>query len=471
MSKGLLYTLTMICVFIVPLNLHAAGTHQKANVLFIAIDDQNDWTGCLGGHPNAKTPNIDRLAAKSQLFTHSYCPSPHCNPSRASLMLGKYPSTTGMYDYRGNFSTILKDNITLPRHFKENGYYVVGAGKLFHRNDKNAWHEYMRRPGDPGPPKEKRPLNGITGGKWFDFGPIEVSDDQMSDGKIAKWAVEQLGKKYEKPFFIGAGFFRPHLPWYAPKKYFEMHPLDSIALPVVKEDDLDDVPERGKVLALKGVGYPSLPGGDHKCLVEHGKWKEAVQAYLACCSFTDAQVGKVLDALKRSPYADNTVVILWSDHGWHLGEKSHWRKHALWEEATHCVLSIMVPGLTKAGSRCDTPIGLYDIYPTLIDICGLPEKPELDGLSLMPLLKDPNAKWDRPALTTYGFKDYALRSKRWRYIRYADGSEELYDHHNDPNEWTNLAKDPKYAKVKQDLAQWFPRVEATPVWEVEEQKK
>jgi len=456
-------SLPILFVFVIitlPLNLFAADTKPKPNVLFICIDDQNDWTGCLGGHPNSKTPNIDRLAKKSMLFTKAYCPSPHCNPSRTSLLLSKYPSSTGMYDYRGRIQALLPENITLPRYFKDNGYYVVGAGKIFHHNDKDSWHEYLRRPGDIGPPKEKRPLNGIPNGKWFDFGPIDITDDQMSDGKIAKWAIQQLNKKYDKPFFIGAGFFRPHLPWYAPRKYFDMHPLDKIVLPKVKQDDLDDVPAIGKKFALEGVGYPSLPGGDHKCLIKHGKWAEAVQAYLACCSFTDAQVGRVLDAFEQSPYANNTIVVLWSDHGWHLGEKLHWRKHALWEEATHCYLSFMAPGLTKPGSRCDTPVGLYDMYPTLIDLCRLKPNPGLDGLSLMPLLKNPQAPWDRPVLTTYGWDNYALRSKRWRYIRYADGGEELYDHDKDQMEWHNLAGNPQYAQTKKN-----PKTKATPLWE------
>jgi arylsulfatase A-like enzyme len=451
--------------------LSSADIKTKPNVLFICIDDQNNWTGCLGGHPNAKTPNIDRLAKQSLLFTNAYCPSPHCNPSRTSLLLGKYPSTTGMYDFRGNFHTILPGNVTLPRHFKNNGYRVIGAGKIFHRNDKNSWHQYMRRPRDPGPSKDKRPLHGIHQAKWFDFGPIDVTDNQMSDGKIAQWAVEQLNKKYDRPFFIGVGFFRPHLPWYAPKKYFDMHPLEKVKLPPVKEDDLDDVPARGKMFALQGIGYPKMPGGDHQCLLEHSKWREAVQAYLACCSFTDAQLGRVLHALKKSPYADNTVVVLWSDHGWHLGQKQHWRKHALWEQATQCYLSFKIPGLTKPASRCDAPVALYDIYPTLVEICGITPNPNLDGQSLMPLLKNPNTQWDRPAFTTYGFRDYTLRSKRWRYIRYADGGEELYDHQKDPREWTNLANDPQYKNIKKVLATWFPKNEATPIWELEKKEK
>jgi arylsulfatase A-like enzyme len=275
-----------------------------------------------------------------------------------------------------------------------------------------------------------------------------VPDRDMGDRKVAAWATRQLQEKHDKPFFIACGFFRPHLPWYVPKKYFDMYSLERITLPNVNENDLDDVPEPGRKMAR--------PQGDHAKVLKHKQWRKAVQGYLASITFVDTCVGRVIRALDRGPYADNTIIILWSDHGWHLGEKLHWRKFSLWEEATHNVLMAVVPGVTKPRGRCLRPVTMLDIYPTLIELCGLTPKAELEGKSLVPLLKDPKAKWNRPALTTHGRNNHSLRGERFRYIRYSDGTEELYDHESDALEWTNLANDPKYAGVKKELAKWLP---------------
>jgi arylsulfatase A-like enzyme len=248
---------------------------------------------------------------------------------------------------------------------------------------------------------------------------------------------------------VAVGIFRPHLPWYVPKKYFDLFPPEEVILPKVKKDDLDDVPEAGRRMAR--------PEGDHAKVIATDNWHRAVSGYLASIAFADACVGRVLDALDASPYADNTIVILWGDHGWHLGEKLHWRKFALWEEAAHAPLMIAGPGIAK-GAVCTRPVSFMDIYPTLVDLCGLGPNDRLEGTSLRPLLADPNAAWDRPALTTHGRNNHSLRSERWRYIRYADGSEELYDHQADEMEWTNLAGDPKYDGVKKDLARHLPDV-------------
>jgi len=293
-----------------------------------------------------------------------------------------------------------------------------------------------------------RPLNGIPKTAHFDWGPVDVPDEEMGDRKVAAWAIKQLQQEHDKPFFLGCGFFRPHLPWYVPPKYFDMYPPDKITLPNVNENDLDDVPPIGRKMAR--------PEGDHKKVIEHKQWRKAVQGYLASISFVDTCVGRVIDALDRSAYADNTIIILWSDHGWHLGEKLHWRKFALWEEATHNVLMVVAPGVTRPGQRCPRPVSMLDIYPTLIELCNLSEKNELEGRSLMPLLRNPQAKWERPALTTHGRNNHSLRSERYRYIRYSDGTEELYDHDNDALEWDNLANDPKYADVKKQFAKWLP---------------
>jgi arylsulfatase A-like enzyme len=435
---------------------------SKPNVLFIAIDDLNDWLACLGGHPDVKTPNFDRLSQKGVLFTNAYCSAPACNPSRASLLTGILPSTSGVYHNSQPWrkSLALANSITLPQHFMAHGYHVIGAGKIFHGGfpDPPSWHEYFpsqqnNKPDDPMPPN--RPLNGIPNTAQFDWGPVDVPDSEMGDYKVADWVISQLQKKLDKPFFLGCGFFRPHLPWYVPKKYFDMYPPDKITLPNVNENDLDDVPPMGRKFAK--------PEGDHKKVIEYNQWRKAVQGYLASISFVDTCLARVINALDKSLYADNTVIVLWGDHGWHLGEKLHWRKFALWEEATHAPLMIIAPGITKPNQKCHRPVSFIDIYPTLIDICGLTTKPELEGRSLLPLLKNPESKWDRPALTTHGRSNHSLRTERWRYIRYTDNTEELYDHDNDQLEWTNLAGDPKYAALKKDLAKWLPQTNAPDV--------
>lgn len=445
--------------FLLSAGLAAAGARlsaaEKQNVLFIAVDDLNDWIGCLGGHPDVKTPNFDRLASRGVLFTNAHCAAPLCNPSRAALMTGIRPSTSGVYDNRQPFrkSPAATDAVTLSQHFMAHGYWAAGAGKIYHGlfPDPQSWHDYFpsqtrNKPPDPTPPN--RPLNGIPDTAHFDWGPVDVPDSRMGDWQVADWVVRQLEKKHAKPFFLACGIFRPHLPWYVPPKYFDLYPLNAIALPNVKDDDLDDVPPIGREFAR--------PEGDHKKVIDHNQWRHAVQAYLASISFADACLGRVLDAFDASSHAKNTTIVLWSDHGWHLGEKLHWRKFALWEEATRNVLMIVSPGLTKPGGRCSRPVSLMDVYPTLIDICGLSARKELEGVSLMPLLKDPSAVWSRPALTTYLRNNHSVRSERWRYIRYSDGKEELYDHQNDEMEWNNLAGKPEFRDVKTGLARWLP---------------
>ncbi|MBN2294052.1 MAG: sulfatase [Pirellulales bacterium] len=474
-TRRIIIVAAMVCAAVGcmhPMHLLAAEGDKSAplNVLFIAIDDLNDWVGCLGGHPDVKTPNLDRLAGRGIVFTHTYCAAPACNPSRAALMTGVLPSRSGMYvnaqDWRKN--PTLAKTTTLPQHFMANGYTALGSGKIYHGSQPHpaSWDEYWPsktkiRPIDPLPPK--MPWGGGKAAqKHFDWGPLDVEDDEMADRKVAAWVIEQLKRKYEKPFFLACGLFRPHLPWYVPKKYFDMYPLDKITLPEVKDDDLDDVPEAGRKMAR--------PWGDHRRVVEHDQWRKAVQGYLASISFTDASVGRVLDALDASPYKDNTLIVLWSDHGWHLGEKLHWRKFALWEEATRNGMIFAGPGI-KSGQRCDTPVGLIDIYPTLVELCKLPAKDGLDGLSLVPLIENPQAKWERPALTTHGFKNHGIRSEKWRYIQYADGSEELYDHDKDPMEWKNLARDDKYDDVKKKMRKWLPKENTKPSKMVQKKKR
>jgi len=455
---------------------------NKPNVLFIAIDDMNHWIGCMRGYPGLHTPNLDRLAQRGVLFTNAHVPAPSCGPCRASLLTGVLPSTSGVYGNTQPWlkSPVLKDAVTLPRHFMDNGYWVAGTGKIFHTFNEGYfppedWNEYRgvkeaektsdvkKDPADGSmstarastsqrqPNLEKPPDWPVRGMFW---GPLDVPDEQMTDWKSTSWIIERLSKKYDKPFFLACGIHKPHLNWLVPRKYFDMHPLDKVALPEVKDDDIDDIPEAGKRLIFSNI---------HESIINSDNWRSAVQAYLACISFVDVCIGRLLDALDKSPYADNTIIVLWSDHGWHLGQKHHWKKFVLWEEATHTPFMITAPGITKPNKRCSRPVSLIDIYPTLIDLCGLPKNNKLEGQSLLPLLKNTKASWSRPVLTTINRGHgvcHSLRSERWRYIRYYDGSEELYDHYNDKQEWDNLANDPRYDGVKKDMIRWLPKTSA-----------
>jgi len=431
---------------------------NKPNVLFIAIDDLNDWSGCLGGHPDVKTPNIDRLVGRGVNFTNAHCQAPLCNASRASLLTGIRPSTSGVYinPQPWRKSPVLKDAVTLPQHFMEHGYRVMGSGKIFHGAypDPPSWHEYWpsktnNRPGDPMPPN--RPINGIPNTRHFDWGPVDVEDEEMGDWKVADWTCGKLSQEHDRPFFLACGIFRPHLPWYVPQKYFDMYPLDAVTLPNINDDDLEDVPKLGRRMARQR---------DHRNVTKYDEWRAAVQGYLASITFCDACVGKVLDALDNSKHADNTIIVLWSDHGWHLGEKLHWRKFALWEEATHNMMSFVAPGVTQPDGRCNEATELLDIYPTLVDLCDLEPCDELEGMSLRSLLENPKANRERPAVTTHRRGNHSVRDERWRYIRYKDGTEELYDHKKDELEWTNLADKKEYTNVKRSLAQWLPEKNA-----------
>ncbi|NLY02975.1 MAG: sulfatase [Rhodopirellula sp.] len=442
-------------VLAVLLLLAAPAAAEKPDVLFIAIDDLNDWTGCLGGHPQASTPHLDRLVSRGTLFTNAQCAAPACNPSRAALMSGLRPFTTGVYLNSQPYGEPLRNVTTLNRYLIRQGYEVIGGGKIYHgggglaKENQADWHEYFDRGGDPHPPVKS--VSGLNMAH-FDWGPLDAPDEEMGDYRLVSWASEQLQRKHDKPLFLAVGFVKPHLPWYAPRKYFDMFPLDSIVLPKVKPDDLDDVPAAGAKMAR--------PEGDHAAVLAHNQWKQAVQGYLATIKFLDEQIGRLADAVDRSGRADDLVIVLWSDHGWHLGEKQHWRKFALWEEATRAPLAFIAPGVTKPGSQCDAPVDFMSIYPTLIDLIGLGIPGHIEGPSLRPLLENPQVPWDRGAITTHGRGNHGVRDRQWRYIRYADGSEELYDHHQDPYEWKNLAGLTRFDAVKQRLAGMLPEQEA-----------
>jgi len=286
------------------------------------------------------------------------------------------------------------------------------------------------------------------------FGPLDCEDKDMVDYQSVSYIVKKLGQPQDKPFFFACGLHKPHMPWSVPKKYYELYPIDNIQLPKVQENDLDDIPPAGIAMAR--------PDGDHAAILKSGRWKVAVQEYLATISFCDAMIGRLIDGFDKSAYKDNTIICLWSDHGWHLGEKQHWRKFALWEEATRAPYMWIVPGVTKPGGVCNRTVDYMQIYPTLCDLAGLPLPKHVEGESIRKLLANPDAPWDKPAITTWLYNNHAVRNEEWRYIRYANGDEELYHNLMDPLEWNNLASRPEYARQKEEMARWLPKVNKEP---------
>lgn len=429
------------------------ATAEKPNVLFISVDDMNDWVGCLDGYLGVKTPNIDQLATRGVLFTNAHACSPKCNPSRAAIMTGLRPSTTGIYANGEWWRPNYPDLVTLPMYFGKNGYHVAGGGKVFHHtpgfNPPDQWDEYFdliddKKPGDYLIDyRKKRHIDS------FDWGPLDKDDYEMGDGQTVKWAIDFLKGERERPFFLAVGIFQPHLPFYAPRKQFDNYPLDKITPPEDKPGDLDDVPAGGKAMAKYRMN-------DLELINENDGLEHCVQSYLACISHADTLIGDLVATLDASPHADNTIVVLWSDHGYHFGQKHHFAKNTLWEPSTRVPLIVIAPGVTTPGERCIRPVNLLNLYPTLVDLCSLPTKDGLDGVSITPLLKDSNAEWDRPVVMTFGKGNHAARDERWRYIRYENGGEELYDHKSDPEEYTNLADRPEFVAVKQRLAKWLP---------------
>jgi len=505
------------------------GKKKRPNFIFIVADDLNDSITGMGGHPQARTPNLERLMKMGVRFTRAYTNDPLCGPSRASFLTGLYPHTSGFYSNKNNWHRMrrcpkLKNAVTFMEHFWANGYDVYGTGKIYHNMDhedrvwktqkgKPTFGEPMdwgpwpwdgkHRPGFRGPvhpslpetmvvdnsfaslddvpvipPDPERGIPGHKGwvlhGKPFRY-VNEDDRDLMPDEKNARYAVETIQARHENPYLLCVGFNRPHTPLVAPRKYFDMFPLDEIRLPAMKKDDLEDC---ARIL----VENPRIATGRHgfdnyRRVIEGGGkalLKRWIQAYLACIAFVDDQVGKILDAWEKSPDKDRTYIVFTSDHGYHMGQKETLYKMTLWEEAGRIPFIFAGPGIAR-GKTCDRPVSLIDLYPTMVDLCGLPPRPNektnglpLDGHSLRPLLEDPErGVWEGPpaALTVVAnddrhpgpgeiaprFHHYAVRSRRYRYILCNDGEEELYDHDKDPHEWTNLAADPDYTAVKKRL--------------------
>lgn len=477
--------LFILCLFVV--HTQAAA---KPNVLFIAIDDLNDWIGCLKGHPQALTPNIDRLAKRGVLFANAHCAAPACTPSRTSVFTGQMPQNTKVWaNKQPGIDKQRPHAFVLPMSFAKAGYRTLGTGKLgpnkrgfedfFSTNQRwspvekeaaNYTKRELPSKGSTNPrhvlkhkgetyilplnrmPSDRRPDR--AGGESFDWGPWDVSDKEFGDTLITDWAIEKLGQKSDKPLFLGVGYYRPHQPLYAPQRFFDRFKNNPGKLPPILKNDLNDLSSIARQWALEPV-----TSGTHSTVVKFGQWQNAVESYLACVTYVDHEIGRLLNALDSSSYADNTVIVLWSDHGWQLGEKQHWGKWTGWERSTKVPL-IIAPAkrqsndFAASGQKCNTPVNLIDLYPTLMELCDVPGPTHrLDGQSLLPNLKNPTRLTDRSSLTVFDRGNNSLRTDRWRYIRYNEGSEELYDLKNDPNEWHNLAGQKKHAETRRALAE------------------
>ena len=441
------------------------------NVLLIMIDDLNDWVAPYGGHPQAITPHLDQFAAEGITFSNAHTAAPACNPSRTAMLTGVAPHRSGIYQNWAHMrdSPVLADAMTLPAFLRERDYFTVGGGKVFHapnrrpeiwNSEPHAWDDYFS--GIEGetfflPPEGTKHISPKGVGK-FDWHPIASDEAEPLDEQVVRWAEATLADMpQEQPFFMAAGILKPHLPLYAPKRFFDLYPLDEIKMPPILEGDRTDIPSHaGGLDAFLVYDYDDT-------LRENNARREAVRAYLACVSYIDDCVGRILAALEASGLADDTLVLVVSDHGFHLGEKAHWGKFSLWEESTRSPLLMRGPGVVE-GAEVNAAVSLLDIYPTLLDYLNLPPLRQLDGLSLMPLVRNPEIRWDQPVLTTSGRNNHSVRSNQYRYIRYSNGTEELYDHAADPNEWTNLAKDPELAAIKAKLEALLPVYNAEEVF-------
>lgn len=430
---------------------------KKPNVLMICVDDLNDYIHGMG-HPDAKTPNLDRLIKRGVTFSNAQTQSPLCGPSRSALMTGLRPSTTGIYGLISdndvkNSNEATRNNIFLHQYFKNNGYYTMGAGKVFHNNipDGLMDDQMPRDKGIIGPfPPQK--MNYFLGRTDSDWGPYPEQDEEMPDYKVREWAVSKLDKKYTKPFFLSVGFFRPHVPWHVPQKWYNLYDPEKLHIPPYLKTDFDDLP--AMALKVESTFMPST-----EWALANNQWRKMLQGYLASISFADHQIGKVLDALDNSPYAKNTIIVLWSDHGFRMGEKNRFAKQCLWDRATKTPYMFAGPGIPQ-NVKIKAPVELFSLYPTLTDLCNLAPNKSIEAKSIYPLIKNPRLKWDFPTLTTWGRGNHGIRSGNYHYIRYIDGSEEFYNLEKDPNEWYNKSTDPKYATIKLRLKKYLPKINA-----------
>lgn len=481
---------TLLPVFALALGLLTEASAQDAsrpNVLFLAVDDMNDWIGCLESTPQAITPNLDRLAERGVAFTNAHTAGVFCAPSRAAIFTGQYASTTGCYQ-TANYFFDHPEIEPIQVSFAKAGYETYGAGKLFHHPegaiDQRGWTEFFLRNqsqrengwpldswGEDTPFPEPFPNSiynkgeKITGGLFLEWAALpNETEEQMADTVRVNWAVEQLQRTHDKPFFLGVGIYAPHYPNYCPQKYFDLYDPSKIQLPPYNADDLEDLPEQIRKLKTNRSRIVQK-------LESLDALDDAIHGYLACISYADAMMGRVLDALEASPYADNTIVVLWSDHGYHLGEKGDWGKHTLWERTSNVPFIWAGPGIAK-GARPEATVSLIDMYPTFVDLCGLPAPHQkLEGRSLASALADPASANDRNVFLPHmNPGEYAVINKDWRYIHYGEDAEELYDLSADPSEWTNLASNPEFEKKKAELKQVAPSSFAQPAQKLNSRK-
>lgn len=437
-----------------------AASAAPPNVVMICIDDLNDWVEPLGGHPQVKTPAMAELAARGVSFQNAHCQSPLCNSSRTSLMLSKRPSTTGVYGLRPWFRNIpeLRSAVSLPQHFKAAGYETYSAGKVYHspkkKPDANIPSEFDHWGPNGGtgirPPEKLIPPTPMGNHPLMDWGVFPHEDNQKGDWIVADWATETLQSIPEdKPFFLACGFFLPHVPCHVTPKWWDMYPDESLVMPTVLAGDRDDCPPFSWYLHWR------LPEPRITWLRENQQHRNLVRSYLASISFVDSQVGRVLEALENSPHADNTIICLWSDHGWHLGEKDISGKNTLWEPSTRVPLIFAGPGIQPG--VCKQPAELLDIYPTLADLAGIAVPEDVDGISLKPQVDSPATQRARPAITEHNPGNFGVRDTRFRFIQYANGSEELYDLKTDPEEHTNLIGREAFSADAARLRNWIPK--------------
>ena len=437
-----------------------AQAAQRLNVLFIATDDMNNNLGCYG-NPIVHSPNIDRLAAEGVRFDRAYCQFPLCNPSRASLMTGLRPDTVRVFDLRRHFRSVVPDVVTLPQLFRQHGYFVARVGKIYHYgnpgqigtsglDDPMSWDEFVNPRGRDKDKEDKiinfTPRRGL--GSSLSFLAADGPDEDQTDGIGTDAAIRLMEEHRNEPWFIAIGYYRPHCPYIAPKKYFDLYPLEKIHVPRVTKEDVKDVPP----LALAST----RPWPHFGVTLEQAR--QAKRAYYACISFVDAQIGRLLAALDRLGLRDRTLIVFWSDHGYLLGEHGLWFKRSTFEESARAPLIFAGAGVPTHGVACPRTVEFVDIYPTVAELCGLPLPPHLEGVSLKPLLENPHARWDRPAYTQVdrrGIPGHSVRTERWRYVEWDNGRQgrELYDHFRDPQELHNLANDPRYASVVERMHQ------------------
>lgn len=438
---------------------------QRPNVVFVVFDDLNDWTGPTNGHPQAYTPSLDSLARRGANFRSAHVQAPLCNPSRASFLSGLRPSTTGIYALQPSLRTALanypelRDHVTLPGYFTQQGYRTSTIGKIFHALEPQFREREFQTWVEAG--RGARPAARVAGGTLptetpqnlrtvVDWGPFPERDEDHGDYKIADAAIDRIrNMPRDGPFFLAVGFHLPHVPAYAPRKWFDRIRPGTAILPPIKHGDRDDTPEFSWYLHWR------QPAPRLSWYEKSGEEEPFVRAYLAATTFADAQLGRVLAALTAAGLDTNTIVVAFGDHGYHLGEKEISGKNSLWERSTHVPLVMAGPGIPRRD--VNDPVEILDLYPTLVELASLPARQGLEGQSLVPQMR--GARRTRPAITTANQGNHAVRTAEWRYIRYADGSEELYDRGVDPNEWTNLAKDPKHRRTVQDLAKWLPKID------------